>query len=146
MDTQKFLEEEGKQIRKFPFLPHPYKKVGIIILILSVIGLPLSLLLASDKAAGWWLAVKGMVVGMLIISISKDREEDEYTMQLRAHSYSLAFIFGVIYALLQPYFNYWIATLVQGGETSFEELPVSAVLWFMLVIQLGFYTLLKATR
>lgn len=65
-------------------------------MILSVISLIILSFLTGELEFMKSLAKNGLLISMLIISISKDKVEDEFTIQLRAKSYSLAFVIGVI--------------------------------------------------
>lgn len=86
-----------------------------------------------------------LIVGFLIISISKDKEEDEMITSLRAKSYTLAFIFGVLYALIQPAIDAFIHHYVfeASGNNTFSYFQI---LWFMLLIQIMFFEVLKRNR
>ena len=89
---------------------------------------------------------KNTLVGMLIMSISKDKVEDEMTIQLRAQSYMIAFILGVIYALVMPYVEFGVSNMVHNGGKVYKDLGDFQVLLFMLLIQLMFYHNLKRYR
>jgi hypothetical protein len=41
---------------------------------------------------------------MLLMSLSKDKEED-VTITLRSQSYAIAFVIGVVYSLVMPNFS-----------------------------------------
>lgn len=86
-----------------------------------------------------------LVIGMLIVSISKDKIEDELIDKLRSQSYRLAFIIGVVYYLIQPYVEYGVATILNKDKV---DLDFSAfqVLIFMLLVQIMFFENLKRTR
>lgn len=87
-----------------------------------------------------------MLIGMLIISLSKDKIEDEMTISLRAQSYAIAFIVGVLYALVMPYVEFGVSNVVHSGGEAYKELGDFQVLLFMLMIQLMFYHTLKRYR
>ncbi|GAB7256785.1 hypothetical protein [Polaribacter sp. OB-PA-B3] len=83
-----------------------------------------------------------LLIGMLLISISKDRVEDEFIETLRAQSYRIAFVLAILYSLLQPIINYGVGKLFNADEklvgfTYFE------VLFYMLVVQLMIFWQLK---
>jgi len=79
---------------------------------------------------------------MLIISISKDKIEDEFIDSLRSQSYRIAFILTVIYSLVQPFINYGIGMLFDKNET-LDSFSYFQVLFFMLVVQLMVFWQLK---
>lgn len=84
---------------------------------------------------------------MLIITISKDEIVDELTEKLRTQAFQAAFIFGVLYALIQPYITYLMASLIgKENKTDFLQLGDFQLLFFMLLVQIWFYWLLKKMR
>jgi hypothetical protein len=96
-----------------------------------------------------WLKLilqKIMLIGMLVMSLSKDKIEDEMTITLRAQSYAIAFIVGVLYALIMPYVEFGVSNAVHSGGEAFKDLGDFQILLFMLMIQLMFYHNLKRYR
>ena len=144
MTIKQLLACEARQLRREYLLPNSYKHAGLGLLVAAVIAAIFITLMDLDTWKS--LSMKGVLVGMLIIAISRDKEEDELTRHLRMQSFTLALILGVIYALLQPYINYGIGLLIKPESTSFSDLPGSIIVWFMLWVQIGFYHLLKWTR
>ena len=141
-----YKEKEAALLRKSWLLPHQYKFLGLIMLIVFGLGLVISAFI--DNRPFWLRAfiMNGIVGAMLIISISKDKLEDEYIVQLRAQSYALAFVIGVLYTIFQPYINFGVAYLIKGDEVILKSMESFVIIWFMLFIQLGFFHLLKSTR
>lgn len=149
MKTEKIIECERKRMDKMINfrLPHVYLKIGIAIVALSILVL-FWRAFAMDGDTEWLrtLTKKGMVIGMLLMSISKDKEEDELTVKLRTQSYALAFVIGVIYALVMPYVDYGVSNVVKPASENLKDLGDFQVLVFMLMIQLMFYHTLKRYR
>lgn len=147
MDIHKILECERKQLTKYKWLPYHYKKVGYALLVASITAL-IFILLADKNAFPTFklLAKDGLLVAMLLIAVTKDKVEDEFTMNLRVKSFALAFIVGMVFAIGQPYINYLVALAVKPEKAVFESMRAYAIIWFMLFVQLGFYQVLKATR
>ena len=139
------LECERRQLEKFSLLAPKYKKVGWTISILSFLVFFLIRTLTEGDHIAASIAGKLTLLGLLLISISKEEKEDERMIQLRARSYSFAFIAVVLYALLQPYINLGVEFLIRPGKAMFEEIPIFVVLWFMLVVQIAYFHLLKRT-
>ncbi|MFD1314467.1 hypothetical protein [Namhaeicola litoreus] len=146
MNVQKILECEREQLQKIKFLPYHYKKFGFVLLIISLISLAILTFTDYSSVLMNNISKSALLVSLLLISISMEKNEDEYTMQLRARSYVMAFIFGVVYAILQPYINYVVALFVKREAADFKELSSFVIIWFMLFIQLGFYYTLRRTR
>ena len=149
MKTEKLMDCERKQMDKMINfrLPNVYLKIGIAIVVMSI-GVMFWRAFAMEGDTEWLrtLAKKGLVVGMLLMSISKDKEEDELTVKLRIQSYALAFVIGVIYALVMPYVDYGVSNVVKPDSESLKDLGDFQVLVFMLMIQLMFYHTLKRYR
>src|SRR5690606_36061335 len=100
-----------------------------------------------DDLPTWSIQIlkHAMLLGLLIMSLSKEKIEDELIETLRSKSYSLAFIIGVGYTMLQPLANFIVDFFLE------EQLVVSTtnhiqVLLFMLLIQVGFFEVLKRNR
>ncbi|OUR93285.1 hypothetical protein A9Q87_04870 [Flavobacteriales bacterium 34_180_T64] len=149
MDTKKIIDCERKRfdkIIKFR-LPHKFMTVGIAVAALSIAMMFVRAFVMEGETE--WLKhllQKSLLVGMLIMSISRDKHEDEMTMALRAQSYAIAFVVGVIYALVMPYVEFGVSNVVHSGGEEFKDLGDFQVLLFMLMIQLMFYHNLKRYR
>lgn len=133
-----FCEKERKRyekLNKFQ-LAHRYKKVGTIVVIVTAIAMILKGIV-SEPAWVKPLLQNFMILGFLLISLSKERVEDELMETLRAQSYRLAFVIGVVYSLVQPYIEYGVEYLLK------EEASISfnyfQVLTFMLIVQIMFF-------
>ncbi|MBQ0786516.1 MAG: hypothetical protein KBT69_03385 [Oceanihabitans sp.] len=149
MDSKKFLDCERKRFNKFiKFrLPHTFFNIGIAIAALAIVAMFIrAFLIESD--AEWLKSITKQVLllGMLVMSISKDKEEDEMTIALRAQSYAIAFVVGVLYAIVLPYVEFGVSNMVHAGGESFKTLGDFQVLIFMLMIQLMIYHNLKRYR
>jgi hypothetical protein len=68
------------------------------------------------------------------------------TISLRVQSYAIAFVVGVIYALVMPYVEFGVSNVVHSGGEVYKDLGDFQVLLFMLMIQLMFYHVLKRHR
>ncbi len=149
MKTEKFIENERKYFNKIINfrLPHKFMKIGIAIVLLSIVAMFIRAFVMEGNTE--WLKElfkKTLLVGLLITSISKDKVEDEMTITLRSQSYVIAFIVGVLYALIMPYVEFGVSNVVHNGGEEFKNLGDFQVLLFMLMIQLMFYHNLKRYR
>lgn len=148
MKTKNIIDCERERLNKIINfrLPTYYKTIGILLLILSFITLMSKIFIPNQPEIIREFSKKGILVGMLIISISKDKQEDEMTKSLRAQSYAIAFVIGVFYALIMPYVDYGVSSVINSGGESLKDLGDFQVLIFMLMIQLMFYHTLKRYR
>jgi len=148
MNFKKVSECERTKLESFldKFqLPNVFKKVGLTVFVLSFLLLTVIKFIDGEPI---WLkpALKQfMLVGLLVISISKEKIEDELIQILRSKSYSLAFIIGVIYIMLQPIFDK-ATDFILGLDPQPNDTGYVQVLLFMLLIQIGFFEVLKRNR
>lgn len=122
-------------------LANTYKKVGISIVVITFL-----LLIAKKfvEVPDWLKPVLSnlLLLGLLIISISKDKVEDEYIDSLRSQSYRLAFVIAIVYSLIQPVTNY-IVDFILNKDSAAYHFDYFQILFFMLLIQLMFFRQLK---
>lgn len=149
MKTSKIIECERKRFGKLVNfrLPSKFMKVGISLGILSIVMMFVrAFALEGDTEWMKLLLQKTLLIGMLIMSISKDKEEDEMVVILRSQSYAIAFVIGVIYALIMPYVEFGVDSVIESNISEFKNLGDFQVLLFMLMIQLLFFHNLKRYR
>lgn len=149
MKASKIIECERKRFGKLVNfrLPSKFMKVGISLGILSIVMMFVrAFALEGDTEWMKLLLQKTLLIGMLIMSISKDKEEDEMVVILRSQSYAIAFVIGVIYALIMPYVEFGVDSVIESNISEFKNLGDFQVLLFMLMIQLLFFHNLKRYR
>jgi len=149
MNTKKIMESERRRFNKIINfrLPHKFMTIGITVVVLSIIMMFVRAF-AMEGDTQWLKVVlqKTLLIGMLLMSISRDKEEDEMTITLRSQSYAIAFVIGVAYALVMPYVEFGVSNVVNSGGEVLKDLGDFQVLVFMLMIQLMFYHNLKRYR
>jgi len=148
MNKSKILDCERSRIEKMiKFqLPNKYIKIGIGILLVSLLSFIVLKIIGSNNELTKFVLRGIMLVSLLLISISKDKEEDEMVKLIRVQSYALAFVIGVLYAVIQPVINYLVSLAVHTDKTIYSNLGDFQVLIFMLLIQLSFFYFLKRMR
>jgi len=136
-----------KKIQNYQYLlPNHYKKVGIALLIASLTALIARKYLFEDVDVVQEIGRKGMLLALLLITLSKEKIEDELITKLRGQAFAAAFIAGVIYTLVQPLINYMVAFLIKPEKAIYSDLGDFIVMWFMLVIYLTFFYMFKRYR
>ncbi len=143
MSKSSICERERSHLEKMNKfqLGNQFKKIGYIIAISTFIVMLGRKFIENSE----WIRpiLHGvMLVGMLIISLAKDKEEDEFIDSLRSQSYRISFILVIVYALVQPLINYGVGLLFDEKE-KFESLDYFQVLFYMLVVQLMIFWQLK---
>ena len=145
MDAKSFMECERKSLERMKRyqLPNSFKKVGIGIILLSLVAIIVNKL-SIDNAELTLTAKYGILVGLLVISISKEKIEDELITSLRMQSYTFAFIAGVVITLLSNPLVNFIANLISDEQQQvFEGVGDWQILWMLLSIQVFYFEFLK---
>ncbi|MEO1030829.1 MAG: hypothetical protein AAFX55_05465 [Bacteroidota bacterium] len=149
MKTETYMQKEQRALLKLINfrLPRRFMTIGIIICVTTILLMVFRETLFGEES----LVIrdtlqKSLLIGMLVMSITKDREEDEMTIQLRMQSYAWAFITGVIYALIMPYVEFGVSSVLNADNDTFKNLGDFQVLLFMLLVQLMCYHVLKRYR
>ena len=143
------LEYEKKNLKKLQnlkLLPNRVKGISIIMVAISLVLLIAGKFLFADYHTLRLLIKNLLLVSLLLVSISRDKVEDELILQLRVQSYAFAFITGVVYAMVQPFANLLVESLINNEAATFAELSVTQVLFFMLLVQLFYFTFTKRMR
>lgn len=145
MSKSSLCESERNKIEKMNKfqLSQKFKKIGYYIVIATFISMLIRKIVDVDVFWVKEMLRSLLLLGMLIISISKDKIEDEFIESLRAQSYRLAFVLTVLYALIQPYIEYVVDFLLNDNPKDFGGFSYFQVLTFMLVIQIAFFEQLK---
>ena len=143
MSKQSICERERSHIEKMNKfqLGNQFKKVGYII----AIGTFLIMIGRKFIEDSEWIRpiLHGtLLIGLLLISLSKEKMEDEFVDSLRSQSYRIAFILVVIYSLLQPVINFVVGYLLNENE-EMKSFGYFQVLFFMLIVQLMVFWQLK---
>lgn len=149
MNKEELINCERRRFEKWLNfrLPHSFLRVGVVVAIASIAVMFFrAFVMEGDTEWLKEITKKTLLVGMLIMSLSRDKEEDEMVIALRMQSYAIAFVVGVIYALVMPYVEYGVSNVVNDGGEAYKNLGDFQVLLFMLMIQLMFYHNLKRYR
>ena len=107
------VKQEGdiEKINKFIGyqLPNKFKIVGLVLFITSILSIIVfESFFGNSKYYGLLdrIAQTGLVLGLLIISISKEKMEDELMIKIRMQSYNYAVMGAVLLYLIMPFVNY----------------------------------------
>ncbi|QNM86323.1 hypothetical protein H9W90_04150 [Polaribacter pectinis] len=143
MSKQSICERERSHLEKMNKfqLGNQFKKIGLIIAIGTFV-LMIGRKYIEDSE---WIRpiLHGiLLIGLLLISLSKEKIEDEFIDSLRSQSYRLAFIMAIVYSLVQPLVNYGVGNLLNQNE-EMKSFSYFQVLFFMLIVQLMFFWQLK---
>ena len=136
---------ENEKFNKQPkLLSVKFKKIGIGVIVLSILpGLIIKsmhiVLMQSQRELFKSLSYSGFLMGLLIIVLSRDKEEDELTIYLRLTAMLDMFVFAVIYVIIKP-------LIVLMFQTTFIDIAGQQLVTLMLVGYLVSYYLKKYNR
>lgn len=147
MIIKSFTDCEQKRMEKLKNLqlPHSYKKIGFGIFIFSFIAF-LIVVFTFNSLEAKIITKYGILLGLLITSISKEKIEDELIIELRMQSYTFAFVIGVIYALGMPFFDYLFDFIFQNDKAIFKDMGDFQILWMLLFVQVFYFAKLKRSH
>jgi hypothetical protein len=143
MNKPSICERERNQLNKMNKfqLRNQYKRVGYIVALFSfILMIAIKYFEHPDYLKPTLHGL--LLIGLLLVSVSKEKIEDEYIESLRSQSYRLAFILAIIYSLVQPLINFGVASLLNQDD-KLEGFSYFQVLFFMLIVQLMFFWKLK---
>lgn len=136
---------ENEKFNKQPkLLSVKFKKIGIGVIVLSILpGLIIKsmhiVLMQSQRELFKSLSYSGFLMGLIIIVLSRDKEEDELTIYLRLTAMLDMFVFAVIYVIIKP-------LIVLMFQTTFIDITGQQLVTLMLVGYLISYYLKRYNR
>ena len=144
MNSKSFMEFERKSLdnMKRLQLSNKFKAVGIGIIVLSLATIVVNKI-SIDNLDLTLTAKYGILLGLLVVSISKEKIEDELIIDLRMQSYTFAFIAGVVITLTNPLFSYLANLVFEKQQENFQGIGDWQVLWILLSIQVFYFEYLK---
>jgi hypothetical protein len=148
MKTSMQIPEDIEKINKFTGyqLPNKFKIVGLVIIIASILSIvtSLKLYLLDYKYHDLFerIALSGTVLGLLIISISRERIEDELIAKIRMQSYHYAVLGTVLFYLTFPFITFTIGSILSLTPKIEGSKDVS-ILGVLLLMQILTFRKLK---
>jgi hypothetical protein len=126
MKSSMRLPEDIEKINKFTSyqLPNKFKIVGLVIFVVSILLIVTSFknYCIDDKYHNLFerIVLSSMVMGTLIISISREKLEDELIAKIRMQSYHYAVLGTVLFYLIIPFVHFIY-------ELLFYKMPVIGI-------------------
>ena len=141
MTQESILDCEKSKVDKLKIyqLPNRAKMIGWVITCLAFVALFFTIKDTIPKE----FAKYSLLVGLLIVSISKEKIEDELIKNLRMRSFTFAFIFAVFIVILNPLFSYFANFAFTEQQDIFDGLGDWMVLWLLLSVQVLSFLSLK---
>lgn len=141
MTQESQLDSERNNVDKLKIfqLPNRAKKIGWVIACIAFVALFLTIKGTLPKE----IAKYSLLVGLLVVSISKEKIEDELVKNLRMRSFSFAFICAVFIAILNPLFSFLLNFVFTEQQEIFSGVGDWMILWLLLSIQVFYFEKLK---
>lgn len=149
MGKQNYVECERKMLEKLVNfrLPHYFYTLGMIIVGVSIATMFVrAFALEGDQETLKELLRRVLLIGLLFMSVAKDKEEDELIVKIRMQSYTYGFVAGVVYALVMPFIEYGVSNVVKPEGEAFHDIGDFQLLLFILMVQLLYFHTLKRMR
>ena len=145
MDLKSIMECDRRRTEKLLKLklPNHYKKIGWGGFVISMIVLIGTKFIDHDPEMLKEVLKKTSLVFLLIVVLSKEKIEDEFVAQIRAQSFSFAFLAGVLMTLFLPFFSWVILRIFKPEKAILENLGDFQILWVMLLLYLMFFNVSK---
>lgn len=122
-------------------LPNYFKRLGFVISICAIILLIINKM--SFESVLFKSVLKQIVlIGLLLVSISKEKFEDERIINIRMRSFMIAFLLGVLFALLLPIIDY-LVDIVRDIPGEIKSSGDFVILWQLLTLQILSFEMLK---
>ncbi len=88
-------------------LPTNFKKVAFGIMVISALVVVMSMLkiLPIEKEIVKTIAKSGILISLLILTITRNKEEDELTLRIRLKAFSASFLYGVVIVIIEPFIS-----------------------------------------
>lgn len=139
------MEKDIQRLSSFQ-LPNRFVRIGLVITIMAFAALTLIKVLSGPESLVE-IAKQLMLAGLLVVSISRDKNEDELIVKLRMQSYSFAFILGILYSLVLPVLDYALDSGLKEAAPEYKGLGNFMILWLLLSVQVfTFYVLKRSYR
>ncbi|MDO6739415.1 hypothetical protein [Wenyingzhuangia sp. 2_MG-2023] len=124
------------QIQKeLNLLPENFKKIAFLIMLLTVLFISLSIfkVIEIDNRLVKKIAGSTFLLSLLILSITRNKIEDELTLKIRVKAYAASFIYGVSVTIVFPLIN----LILKGSFESkkgVHELLISMFIFYFIMI------------
>ena len=107
----------------------------------SIISIKIFDIEASDTVK--YIPKRGLLITLLIIALSREKVENKMIQSLRTKAFTMAFVVGVIYTLIQPLINYIANILTNKDQYILEDFGDFQILLFMLFMYIVLFHMLK---
>lgn len=105
-------------------LPNYFKKIaaGLFVAVILFGILHLAKVIPLDRDIGKLILENGILLCLLIPAITRDKIEDELTVNIRMQSFVAGFIFGVLIVIIHPLTNIIFEGTYKSDYGSFQLL------------------------
>jgi len=139
---QEYDRKSAQRLINFK-LPNYWKKIGWFGFAILFLGLLSTKFFEGDLEILKEILKKASLAFLFIVVLSREKIEDERIQNMRSQSFSFTFLAAVLYTILQPLVNYLALAIFKPEKAEVVDLGDFVILWFMLVVYLMFFYVLK---
>jgi len=127
-----------RSFEKGKLLPLYFKKISYSLFTLAILLLILKLtgVLDTNPKLLKSISYNFILIGLLFLIITREKIEDELTLQLRVRSYAMAFISGIVFVIMEP----WLNLLFDSNfiiEKSISELMIFMFIMYFITFRMA---------
>jgi hypothetical protein len=78
------------------------------------------------------LFMDGLLISLLLLVLSQDKKEDEFSMNIRLKAFAASFIYGAVYTITYPFLTFLLDGKF-GAEKGAKEIFLSMLLFYILI-------------
>ncbi|MFT7298094.1 MAG: hypothetical protein ACI81S_001767 [Sphingobacteriales bacterium] len=139
-------ERQLKRMLNFQF-PKKMKLIGFFIAGAGAVLFLLNKFIPIEKETIKLISSIIFTSGLFLVTLSRDKDEDELIKSIRGQSYALAFMIGIIYLLIMPWVHYGADLVFNGAEKAvYEAISGFHVIMIMLTYHVMFFNYFKKLR
>lgn len=121
---------------KTGLMPHIFKKIGIVVMLASVIPAIIVKVFHAELSTGQSELLKIVtmnifILGLLFIACARDKTEDEMTIALRLKSMAFTFMWAVFLVIILPFTDFIFG--LPPGKESAHQLVMSMLFFYILL-------------
>jgi hypothetical protein len=136
MESNSYHTDTPNKPHQPGLLPHYFKKVGIVIMVLALVPaiivkaahIPLA---PEGREMFRLLTMNAFILGLLFMVWSKDKVEDEMTISLRMKAMGWTFTWAVLFVIIKPFVDMLFRDPVSDMKS--QELVLTMLLLYLLI-------------
>jgi len=128
----------------FPLLPSSFKWIGILIAVLAIVAMLLVRYSGVEQMEFYKDMAKHVIlIGLFLIVLTREKEEDERIVQLRYRAFAFSFVLMTITLLLIPFIIILFDSLMGNFPLEWENQSIFFIMTYYLSMYLTYFQSFK---